>query len=129
MQNHCYCFENRQGTLRNVSAARRAGVCTPFNARGLAVGDLDNDGDFDSSVCVNGGGPLLLRNEGAKRTSWLGLRLKATQSNSAAEGAEIRWKAGEKTYRRLRTSGGSYLSSHDSREILGLGGASSVERP
>jgi enediyne biosynthesis protein E4 len=68
-----------------------------------------------------------MRNGGGNRNAWIGLGLKATKSNPAAVGAVIRWRAGGKTYRRFRNGGGSYLSSHDPREVLGLGAADRVD--
>lgn len=114
-------FENRDGVFRNVSAKAGAVFARSLNARGLAVADLDNDGDVDAVVMVNGGAPIVLRNDGGRRNHWLGLR-------GVAAGAEIRWTAGGVERRRVRTAGGSFLSSHDPREILGLGAASRVER-
>ena len=78
-------------------------------------------------VSNNGEAPVLLRNEGGNRNGWLGLQLIATKSNAAAVGAVISWQAGGLTRSRLKTSGGSYLSSHDPREVLGLGVAKKID--
>jgi hypothetical protein len=120
-------FENTGRSYRNVSARSGAVFAKNFPARGLAVGDIDNDGDADVLVLNNGEAPLLLRNEGGNHNNWLGLRLVATKSNPAAAGAVITWHAGGVRRSRLKTSGGSYLASHDPREVLGLGAAAKVE--
>jgi hypothetical protein len=70
---------------------------------------------------------LLLRNQGGNKNNWIGLQLVATKSNSAAVGAVITWQAGAVKRSRLRTGGGSYLSSHDPREILGVGSAAKID--
>ena len=120
-------FENTGKSYRNVSALSGAVFAKSFPARGMAVGDFDNDGDLDVLVSNNGEAPLLLRNEGGNRNNWLGLQLVATKSNPAAVGAVITWQAGGVRRSRLKTSGGSYLASHDPREVLGLRSASLVE--
>ncbi|HSE98049.1 MAG TPA: ASPIC/UnbV domain-containing protein, partial [Blastocatellia bacterium] len=51
----------------------------------------------------------------------------ATKSNPAAVGAIITWQAGGVKRSRLKTGGGSYLASHDPREVLGLGSASKID--
>ena len=92
-----------------------------YASRGLAVGDLNNDGYPDVVVGINGGPPLVLYNNGESRNHWIGLRLVGTESNPAATGAILRWSSGGVVRSRLKTAGGSFLSSHDPREILGLG--------
>jgi hypothetical protein len=120
-------FENTGHGFKNVSAQSGAVFSRDFTGRGMAVGDFDNDGDLDVLVTNNGEAPLLLRNDGGNRNNWLGLQLVATKSNPASVGAIITWQAGGIKRSRLKTSGGSYLASHDPREVLGLGAASKIE--
>jgi hypothetical protein len=120
-------FENTGKGYRNVSAQTGSVFSKSFPARGLAVGDFDNDGDADVLVSNNGEAPLLLRNQGGNRNNWLGLHLVATKSNPAAIGAVITWHSGGIKRSRLKTGGGSYLSSHDPREILGVGPATKID--
>ena len=93
----------------------------------MAVGDFDNDGDLDVLVSNNGEAPLLLRKEGGNRNNWLGLQLVATKSNPAGVGAVITWEVSGIKRSRLKTGGGSYLASHDPREVLGLGAATKTD--
>jgi hypothetical protein len=96
-------------------------------ARGLAVGDFDNDGAVDVLIGVNGGAPVLLKNNAAKGNNWLGLKLEGSECNRDAIGAKIVWTAAGKKRTRLKNNGGSYLSSHDPREVLGIGKAGKIE--
>ena len=120
-------FENVGDDFRNVSDSAGSVFEGTYSSRGLAVGDYDNDGDGDVLVSNNGEPPILLRNDTRAGHGWVGLRLVATDSNPAAAGAILSWKAGKVERSRLRTSGGSFLSSHDPREILGLGPADRVD--
>jgi hypothetical protein len=119
--------QESSGKLHNVSAQAGEAFTGMYNARGLAVGDYDNDGALDVLVCVNGGAPLLLRNNAAKGNHWLGLRLEGVKANRDAVGARIVWTAGGKTFRSMKNAGGSYLSSHDPRVVLGIGAAEKID--
>lgn len=120
-------FENTGRNFKNVSTQSGAVFSRDFSGRGMATADFDNDGDLDVLISNNDEAPLLLRNEGGNKNNWLGLQLVATKSNPAAVGAIITWQAGGVKRNRLRTAGGSYLASHDPRELLGLGSARRVE--
>ena len=114
-------FHNDGRRLVNVSAAAGPVFSRAFPARGLAVGDFDNDGRVDVLVSNNGDAPILLRNRAGADHHWLGLKLQGVDCNRDAVGARITWSAGGVKRSRLKTGGGSYLSSHDPREVLGLG--------
>jgi len=120
-------FENLGTKLKDVSAQSGPIFSSSFPARGLAVGDYDNDGDLDVLISNNGQAPVLLRNDGGNRNNWVGLQLVATRSNSGAVGAVISWQVGSRKFSRLKTTGGSYLASHDPREILGSGMVGQIE--
>ena len=61
--------------FENVSAQSGPIFSTQISARGMAIGDFDNDGAVDVLIAVNGGPPMLLRNQAAKQNHWLGVRL------------------------------------------------------
>ena len=120
-------FENTGRVFKDVSASAGVVFSKMFSGRGMALGDFDNDGDSDVLTSNNGEPPLLLRNQGGNRNNWIGLQLVATKSNSAAVGAVITWQTGTVKRTRLKIGGGSYLSSHDPREILGVGSATKID--
>lgn len=120
-------FENTGRTFKNVSTQSGAVFTKEFSGRGMAVGDFDNDGDMDVLISNNGQPPLLLRNDGGNRNNWLGLQLVGTKSNPAGVGALITWQVGGIKRSRLKIAGGSYLSSQDPRELLGIGAATKIE--
>jgi len=120
-------FRNDGTRLRDVSAQAGPVFAKSFPARGLAVGDYDNDGAVDVLVGNNGGAPLLLRNRAAAGRHWVGLKLEGKDCNRDAIGAQITWSVGGAQRSRLRNGGGSYLSSHDPREVIGLGAATALD--
>ena len=120
-------FHQENGKFRNVSADAGPAFGKVFPARGLALGDFNNDGRVDVLIGNNGGAPVLLRNNAGQGNHWVGLKLQGTKCNRDAMGAKITWSAGGVTRSRLKNSGGSYLSSHDPREVLGVGAATKID--
>jgi hypothetical protein len=120
-------FHNDGTKLANVSDQGGSVFQKMFPARGLAVGDYDNDGRVDVLIGNNGGAPVLLKNKAGEGNHWIGVRLQGTACNRDAIGATITWSANGQTRSRFKSHGGSYLSSHDMREVLGLGTAARVD--
>jgi hypothetical protein len=121
-------FHNNGKDLENVSSSAGAVFNESFAARGMAIGDFDNDGAIDILVAVNNGPPVLLKNFAASGNHWLGLRLIGRSCNPDATGAFITWEAGDLKRSRSKTAGGSYLSSHDPREVLGIGRRTKIDK-
>ena len=119
--------QGEDGKLHNVSDRGGPAFHRMFPARGLTVGDYNNDGAIDVVICNNGGAPVLLKNNAAQGNNWLGLKLEGVTCNRDAVGARIVWTAGGKVRHRLKNNGGSYLSSHDPREVLGIGKAAKID--
>jgi hypothetical protein len=120
-------FHNEGGKLRNVSASAGPVFQNSYPARGLATGDLNNDGRLDVLIGNCNEAPLLLKNNAGEGNRWVGLKLQGVKSNRDAIGAKITWSADGVTKSRLKTSGGSYLSSHDPREVVGIGQAAKLD--
>lgn len=120
-------FEGENGRFRNVSLESGEVFSTMYSSRGLAVGDYDNDGRPDAVIGNNGEPPVLLHNESQNGHHWVGLRLAGSTANRDAVGAIVKWSVGGRESSRLKTNGGSYLSSHDPRVLIGLGDATSLD--
>jgi hypothetical protein len=117
-------LHNREGRkFDNVSARAGPAFAKQYAARGMAIGDLNNDGFPDVVFTENGGSPHVLMNNAASGNHWLGLQLAPKRTNPAAVGAVIRWSINGKILSRQKAAGGSFLSSRDPREIIGTGNA------
>lgn len=113
--------------FENATASSGPLFSRTYAARGMAIGDFDNDGALDVLVAVNDGRPLLLRNRVGQLNHWLGARLVAKQSNPDAVGAVITWQAGDLKRSLRKTGGGSYLASHDPRIVIGIGKRTKID--
>jgi hypothetical protein len=117
-----------------VPAVEGTGLADVIAGRGMAVGDLFNDGKIDAVINVMDGHPVLLRNVSDNRNHWLGLKLigggKAPTSKRSprdAVGATVYVSANGMKQREDVLSGGSYLSTNDPRPHFGLGQATKVD--
>jgi hypothetical protein len=95
--------------------------------RGLAVGDLNNDGRLDAVVTTNDGPAYVLRNDTVTQNHWLTLDLVGHTSNRDAIGAVVKLVMPEGVQFATVTTAGSYLSSSDKRVHFGLGSQFTVK--
>lgn len=123
----CLLFHNTGKNFQNVTSRSGPFFTRPLSSRGLAIGDFNNDGAVDVLIAVNDDRPVLLRNKVGARNHWLGLRLIGKKSNPDAVGARISWQAGDLKRSTMKVAGGSYLSSHDPRVVLGLGARAKID--
>ena len=113
--------------FKDISKVSGPGITDPMSSRGLAVGDLWNDGRQSAVVNDMDAKPMLLVNLAANRNHWIGISLQGTKSNRDGIGAQVTVSAGEHTWVQEERSGSSYLSNSDLRLHFGLGAAATVE--
>ena len=120
-------FRNDGKQLKNVNADSGPVFEKNLAARGLALGDFNNDGAVDVLISCNDGTPVLLKNEIGAKNHWLGLNLIGKKANRDAVGAVVSYEAGSVKRMRMKVGGGSYLSSHDPRIVLGVGQQTKID--
>ncbi len=120
-------FHNTGTGFKNISSEAGPVFARPMASRGLALGDFDNDGAVDVLISNNNEAPLLLRNHAAVKNHWLGLKLVGKKANIDAVGARVSYQSGDLKRSHLKVGGGSYLSSHDPRMVLGLGKRTKID--
>ena len=110
----------------NISATAGAAFNSPVAARGMALGDLNNDGYVDAIIAVLDDAPVILRSQGTAN-HWLGITLAGTKSNRNGIGSRVTVTglSGQKQIYDVSTAG-SYLSANDPRIVVGLGNARGV---
>jgi hypothetical protein len=116
----------KNGTFKDVGAESGPAFAAKESSRGLAAGDLNNDGAMDIVIANLDAQPWLIMNPGAGG-HWILLTLKGTVSNRNAVGARVTLKAGALTQTREVKSGGSYQSHSDFRLHFGLGSAEIID--
>ena len=128
-------YRQRKLLYHNVGEGRFEEVAAQFGTvmtdlrvgRGLAVGDLDNDGRLDVVVNNLDGSPEVLHNELADAGRWLTVALVGKGRNTGAIGAVVRLKAGALEQTSFVRSGSSYISQEDKRLHFGLGPATQAD--
>jgi hypothetical protein len=108
----------------DVSSASGPIFREPWLGRGMAVGDIDNDGCLDAVVSTNDGPVHILHNETPTQNHWLTLKLVGHKSNRDAIGAEVKLVTAKGPQFATVSTAGSYLSSSDKRVHFGLGSES-----
>jgi enediyne biosynthesis protein E4 len=121
-------MNQKDGTFCDASTQAGPALEEKRVSRGLAVGDLFNDGNMDIVIEDIAGSPMVLRNRGIAGRHWVSFDLAGTKSNRSAIGARVKVVAGGMTQTDEIHSGGSYLSQNDMRLHFGLGAATKIDR-
>ena len=123
-------IRNNAGKFVDVSLISGDVFHEAWVGRGMAIGDVDNDGHVDAVVTTNGGAAYLLRNETATGNHWITLRLIGHKSNRDGIGAVVKLTTAHGSQWATVTTSSGYLSSSDPRVHFGMGDsavASSIE--
>jgi hypothetical protein len=121
-------LNQKDGTFCDASDLAGKALMERHVSRGLAVGDLFNDGNMDVVIGDLDGGPMILRNRGISGRHWVSFELTGTKSNRLALNARISIVAGGMTQTDEVHSGGSYLSQNDLRVHFGLANATKIDK-
>jgi hypothetical protein len=120
-------LNRRDGTFQNVSLRMGPAIKVAQVSRGLAIGDLFNDGKLEAVVENLVGEPMILRPAGGEPNHWISFQLVGATCNRLALNARVRATAGDLTQLGELVSGGSYLSQNDLHLHFGLGGHKTLD--
>jgi hypothetical protein len=127
---------NGNGTFTDISADAGPGITTVNSSRGLAIGDLWNDGQLSAVISNMNAPPSLLVNDVRNRNHWIAFHLIGSSYPAASQkyrsardatGARITMKAGSRIFVDEVRSGSSYDSNNDMRVHFGLGSATKLD--
>ncbi|HYM76725.1 MAG TPA: CRTAC1 family protein [Candidatus Dormibacteraeota bacterium] len=118
---------NGDGTFSDISASAGSGITAIASSRGLAVGDLWNDGRMSAVINNMNAPPSLLVNQIRSANHWVAIHTVGTRSNRDGIGARVRVKTATRVLVDEVRSGSSYISNSDMRVHFGLGKAHKIE--
>jgi enediyne biosynthesis protein E4 len=118
---------NGNGKFTDVSDMAGPAINAASSSRGLAIGDLWNDGRLEAVISNMSAAPSLLENQLHSPNHWIGIRTVGTKSNRDGIGARITIKIGPRTLVDEVRSGSSYISNNDMRVHFGLGSATKID--
>jgi enediyne biosynthesis protein E4 len=121
-------LNQHDGTFRDISKLAGPAIQVPQVSRGLAVGDLFDDGRLEIVVENLEGEPMILQTQGGPRNHWVSFELQGAKGNRLALNARLRATAGDLVQLDQVQSGGSYLSQSDLRIHFGLGTHEKVDK-
>jgi len=121
-------LNQRNGKFKDISKLVGPAIQLLEVSRGVATGDLFNDGRIDIVIENLKGGPMILGPQGGPSNHWITFELEGTKSNRLALNARVKATAGDLVQMGEVLSGGSYLSQNDLRIHFGLGGRERVDK-
>jgi hypothetical protein len=120
-------LNQHNGTFKNISNQVGPAIQIPQVSRGVAFGDLFNDGRIEIVVENLKGQPMILRPQGGPENHWISFELQGTKSNRLGLNARIKITSGNQAQTGEVLSSGSYLSQNDLRIHFGLASATKVD--
>jgi hypothetical protein len=126
-QRKLFYRNRRDGTFDEIAAQFGDVMMQERVSRGLAIGDIDNDGRIDVAINDLDGAPQLLHNEIAPAGNWIIVKLQGKAPNTDAIGAIVTVTSGGVTQNALVQSGTSYISQNDMRQHFGVGAATAID--
>ena len=120
-------FHNEKGQIFK-DEAKRHGVDSIRDGRGVAIADFDNDGKLDMFVANANSEPFLYRNTETTSNHWVQFALEGTKSNKTAVGAQVRLTANGMTRLQFISGGNSFAGQSSSRVHFGLGEAAKIDQ-
>ncbi len=127
-QSKLLLLNQRNGTFRDLSNGVGDAIQKREVSRGMAIGDLFNDGRLEAVVEILSGQPTIVRPEGGPAHHWVSFQLEGVKCDRLALNARVGIVAGDLVQLSEINSGGSYLSQHDLRLHFGLAGHERVDQ-